>query len=269
MYLAHIFDESLLHLVFPGDGPQHPAGAAHGHHPVRDVPVHHAARADHRVAADAHAGQHRHRRADPHIVAHRDGVGVLQAPVALPGVQGMARRGKDAVGRDEHIVAEHHLRAVQDDAVVVGIKILADLDVAAVVAPEGRGDAEPLPRAAEQPADQRLLLPGLGGPQLVEGMAQILAARGRCWHRTKGPGPFSPVPSFPFLLLSPCPGGPGTPPFSSRPVPRRLPARRAGGAAPFYLLPVYHFSFPAATGPGRKTKRPAHRPGRSDERRPR
>ena len=59
---------------------------------------------------------------------------------------------------------------------MVGVKIFADLDVPPVIAPEGRGDAEPLPRAAQQPADERLLLLRAGGRQLVVGETQVLAA---------------------------------------------------------------------------------------------
>lgn len=50
----------------------------------------------------------------------------------------MAGRGEDDIGADEHVVADHDTGTVQNDEVVIGVDVLADSDVVAVVAEEGR-----------------------------------------------------------------------------------------------------------------------------------
>ena len=74
------------------------------------------------------------------------------------------------------MIPEGHLCPVQNGAVVVGIKTLANLNVAAVVAPKGRGDAKPLAGFAEQLANDLFLFIDKRGPQLVVCKAQVLAA---------------------------------------------------------------------------------------------
>ena len=74
------------------------------------------------------------------------------------------------------MVAKGDLGAVEDDAVVVGVKIFAQMDVVAVIAPEARLNQKASIGAAQQLAQQidsflPLLMFGC-----VEGIAQLLAA---------------------------------------------------------------------------------------------
>ena len=50
-----------------------------------------------------------------------------------------------AVRGYEHIVAEGHLSGVQDHQIMIAVEVLADLDIVAVIAPEGWFDQEVFP----------------------------------------------------------------------------------------------------------------------------
>lgn len=130
------------------DRADHPAGVAYGDGVIRDILHDDAPAADHHIAADRNAGHHLHA-ADPHIVADGDGVGVFEPLVAALSVDGVPRRIKAAVRRDKHVIPKPDFGSVENDEIMVGIKILAELDVVAIVAPERRGDGKALAGLAE------------------------------------------------------------------------------------------------------------------------
>ena len=114
--------------------------------------------------------------AEPDIISDGDGTGKLDAFAALLRVDGMAGGVKAAVGTDHHMVAEGDLGAVEDDTVVVGIKVFAQVDVVAVIAPEARLNQKSSISAAQQlPQQVHPFLPLLVFG-CVEGIAQLLAA---------------------------------------------------------------------------------------------
>lgn len=119
-------------------------------HTVRNVIHDDAAAANDHIAADGDARHDLHARADPDIVADRDGMGVLQPLIALFRVKRMARCIEPAVRRDENVVSKGHLRAVKDNRIVVGKEIFADGNIAAVIAPERCKDRKTLAGRAEQ-----------------------------------------------------------------------------------------------------------------------
>ena len=132
-----------------GDFPQNSAWHAHGHRVFGNVPGNYAARADYGIISDGNAREHGRTRADPHVVPNGDGLRYFQPRFALFGVRGMFRRGKTAVGRDKHVVAESNARAVRDNEVMVGIELVAYGDIVAVIAPERRRDHDVPSHGAE------------------------------------------------------------------------------------------------------------------------
>ena len=98
----------------------------------------HAARADDAAFANAHAGVDVRACAHPHAVANMHRLGPAGAGGALVRVDGVVA-GVDAYARgQQHVVANGDAAAVQHHAVIVGVEVLADLDIATKFAAEGR-----------------------------------------------------------------------------------------------------------------------------------
>ena len=133
----------------------HPAGIAGGHHARGNVAVDHAAGADHAAAADRHARQNADAGTDPDVVADRYRPRIFQPPAAQSGVKRMPGGIESAVRTDKNVVAENDFCPVKYNAIMVGVKVFADFNVSAVIAPKGGIDFKTASGPAEQPADQR------------------------------------------------------------------------------------------------------------------
>jgi hypothetical protein len=117
--------------------------------PFGNVAGDHATRADDSAGSDAHARQDERSGADPDVGTDEDGLAILLFS-AQRGVERMHRR-QDLNGRsEEREVADTHLAHVEHDAVEVEEHSLAELDVGAVVAVEGRLHPDRLSALAEQ-----------------------------------------------------------------------------------------------------------------------
>lgn len=104
----------------------------------RHVFGHYRAGSDNRIIANGHARINHRASADPDVMAYGDRFTVLQPAVTFGRVQRM-RGCINVHPRCEHTVIANADRAdVQHDAVEVGVKIVAQIDVIAVVAAEAR-----------------------------------------------------------------------------------------------------------------------------------
>jgi len=123
------------------DRPNDPTRIADSDRIARNVFDDDAAAPDHDIAPDRDAGHALHTAADPHMIAHGDWVSILQPPLAALGVDWVAGRVKPAVWRHEHVLAERHRGAIENDEIVVGVKVLPEPDVVAVIAPGSSAQA--------------------------------------------------------------------------------------------------------------------------------
>src|SRR5690606_27614649 len=110
---------------------------------------HHAAGADHGPVTDAHAGEDQRAAADPGILADLDRPAVFPA-AALLRVQRMQRREDLHAGAEQREAADAHRADIEHHAVEVEEDALAEFDVGAVVAPEGRLHPDAVAAPAEQ-----------------------------------------------------------------------------------------------------------------------
>ena len=69
-----------------GDGADGTARVAHGYYIIGDVFYHNRATANDYIRADLHPWHHMYACSYPHIIAHRDGVGILQTLIAALGI---------------------------------------------------------------------------------------------------------------------------------------------------------------------------------------
>ena len=105
------------------------------------------------------------------------GFAVLQPGIADIRIERMAR-AEQAHARPEHdVVAEADVALVEHDELIIRIEIFAQIDMAAVVAAEGRLDLEAASRSAQQAAQQggadlRLRL-AVELPEHPDGMAHL------------------------------------------------------------------------------------------------
>lgn len=72
------------------------------------------------------------------------------------------------------MIAECHRGTVQNDKVMVGVKVLSEPDVVAIVAPERGRHAKILARFRQKPPENLPLPSFVRGTQLIVGMAQLL-----------------------------------------------------------------------------------------------
>lgn len=123
-------------VVGGGNGADGSAGVAYGYRARGDVGCDDASGSYDAVVADGHAWQDAYLGTYPYVVADGDGACVFQPFVPVNGVDGVPGCVKSAVGGYEHVVAECDFRFVEYDEVEVGVEVLADSDVVAVVAME-------------------------------------------------------------------------------------------------------------------------------------
>ena len=119
-----------------GDGADGTARVAHGYYIIGDVFYDHRATANDNIRTNLHAWHHMYTCSNPHIIAHCDGVGILQALIAAVGINRMTCCVKTAVGSDKHIIAKSDFGTIQNDGIVVGEEILTYFDIIAIIAPE-------------------------------------------------------------------------------------------------------------------------------------
>ena len=101
-----------------GNGADWTAGIADCYHVIRDVFYHYGATANDYVRTNLHAWHYMYACANPYIIAHRDGVGILQTLIAALCINGVTCRIKTAVGSNKDIVAKSDfgtIRLVRSD----------------------------------------------------------------------------------------------------------------------------------------------------------
>ena len=113
------------------------AGIAHRNAVAGNVLDHNASAADDHIASDGDPGHNLNPRADPYIVANRNGIRIFHPPVPALKINGVPGCMEAAVRPNEHIVPKGHLGSIQNHQVVIGVEIFAQLDIVAVIAPEG------------------------------------------------------------------------------------------------------------------------------------
>ena len=124
----------------------HAARYAKGQHACGDVARHDAACADDRVVTDRDAGHDDDACAEPDVLADADGQVVLIAFLAQLRCQRMVRRRERDVRPDHRVVADEDLAVVDGREVVVGVDLLAEVQVmAAPVRVQRRLDVAVLP----------------------------------------------------------------------------------------------------------------------------
>ena len=133
-----------------------PTWIAHSHGIVGNILHHHAAATDNDIGADGDTWHYMYACTYPHIITNSDRTSILQPLVATLKVYGMSCCVETAVWPHEHIVSKPYLRSIQDNEVVVGIEVLAYLDIIAIVAPERSGNCENLFRPSQKSANQSL-----------------------------------------------------------------------------------------------------------------
>lgn len=142
----------------------------------RDVACNYAAGTNHGIVADGNTGKYTYAAAYPHIVPNSDGAGIFQALVAQFGVERMTCCVKATMRADKHMVAKGYGSCVEDDAVEVGKKMISHFNAVAVVAVKRRDDGAVVLYFSEQACKELLAFVGLVGMQVVECIAQSLAA---------------------------------------------------------------------------------------------
>src|SRR5690606_492910 len=70
---------------------------------------------------------------NPDMVPDGDRKGILKPRAALTGIDGVAGGSDAAVWRNEHMISDPDLGAVQNDQMVIGIKMLPNFNVIAIV----------------------------------------------------------------------------------------------------------------------------------------
>src|SRR5512144_816392 len=115
---------------------KHAARIARRNDVRRNVAHDDAARAYHRARADRNASANNGARADPGVLADRDRHRELESDTTFGGIDRMRRRDELYAARDEDAIADAHGCAVEHDAAHVGVDIVAEMNVDAVVAVE-------------------------------------------------------------------------------------------------------------------------------------
>lgn len=125
---------------------------------IGHIPRDNRAGSDHRVAANRDTRIDDGMASDPDMVSDVHRAGGFEPRRPFRRIEGMSG-GEDGDPRpDEAVVADSYLRAVQDDQVVVRIKMIADVDIVSVVAPEGGLDERARSARAEEPVKDRIPL---------------------------------------------------------------------------------------------------------------
>lgn len=134
--LSFTFPVQVTSCVIFSDFPDNPAWVAGGHAVGWDVLNHDAASTNDGVVTDRDARHHPDSPADPDIVANSDRVGIFHAGISSFRVKRVTGSVEATVRTDKNIVAKGHPACIQDSQVVVGVEVVANLDIPAIVAPE-------------------------------------------------------------------------------------------------------------------------------------
>ncbi len=102
---------------------------------IRNIFDDYAAGANDHIAAYCHTRQYMDAATDPDIIANSDRIGVFKPGISSIRVNGVSGSVKAAVGSYEHVIAEYDFARIEYDSVVIGKKVIADLDVIAIVTP--------------------------------------------------------------------------------------------------------------------------------------
>ena len=141
-----------------GDGADWTAGIADCYHIIRDVFYHYGATANDYVRTYLHAWHYMYACANPYIIAHRDGVGVLQSLIAAVGINRVTSGVETTVGSNKHIIAKSDFGTVQNDGIMIGKEVLSYFDIIAIIAPEWCQNAAVVGFLAKQLVEDMLLV---------------------------------------------------------------------------------------------------------------
>lgn len=117
------------HSIRRGDCAANTTGVSKGDNAVGDIVIDETARADDDIATDDHPGKDDTVSAKPNVASDADGKRDLEILIPKSGVQWVQRGVKRAVRADEHVISEHDLARINQNAVVVHKEVLADLDI--------------------------------------------------------------------------------------------------------------------------------------------
>lgn len=92
---------------------------AHGQRMGRNVFGYYTASSYYATITYRHTRQHTDVGPNPHIVAHSDGVGILQPPVSQFDIERMTRSIKPAVWSNEDVVSKPYFRTIENHHVDV------------------------------------------------------------------------------------------------------------------------------------------------------
>ena len=188
--------------IWPGhrrERPQDPAGVSRRDDAGGDVSGHHGACRNHRAAADGDAGAHHGIAADPHAVPDGDGPAELQTGVPDLRRGGVSGGVETDPGTEKNMAADGDGGHIQKDTVVIGVEIVADGDLAAVVTAEGGLDPAAFPHAVQQ-------LPQNGCTAVLVPGAGLVVFPGQClcpdmgFHKSLIIGPVQPAGEHAFLF---------------------------------------------------------------------
>ena len=112
------------------------AGIAHSNRVVGNIFDHDTAAADHHIAANGNAWHHLYSCAYPNIVSNCNGIGIFQALIATFKINRMPCCMKTTIRCNKHVVTKYHFSAIQNDEVVVSVKVFAKFDVISVITPK-------------------------------------------------------------------------------------------------------------------------------------
>lgn len=99
----------------------------------RNVLSHDTACPDDRLVTNGNSRQNDCIGTNPDMVPDGDRKGILKPRAALTGIDGVAGGSDAAVWRNEHMISDPDLGAVQNDQMVIGIKMLPNFNVIAIV----------------------------------------------------------------------------------------------------------------------------------------
>ena len=125
--------------------------------------------------ADGYSGKDRNVGADPDMAANGNGMGKFQSLIPQTCIQRMPGCRKTTIWPNKNKIPEGHRRTIQNDAVVVGIKIVAYEDILPIITPERRGDDDAIAHFPQELFQKSALLAVGRGAALVILEAQIFA----------------------------------------------------------------------------------------------
>ena len=113
------------------------AWIAHCDHAIRNILGNYTSCADHHIASNRNTRQNRHMTADPNTVPYRNRQAIFQFPVAKLRIQRMSGCVKSAVRGNKDMTAKRYFRNIKNRQSMIGIKLITNLNIVSVIAPEG------------------------------------------------------------------------------------------------------------------------------------